>query len=77
MQTHTGAEDYKCYLQNELLSDAKNLYGYTGSLLVNEEFKNFSDAVFTHFRLQYPPPTPEDALLLYFVLKEECDSLCI
>ena len=41
---------------------------YTGDLLVNGVFKNFTDSICREFKLQYPPLTQDDALLLYFII---------
>lgn len=71
----SGAEDYKCFPNNDLIQDAKDLYGYKMHLTVDENFKDFADAVCAQFRLPNPPLTHEDALFMYFVLKNECDSL--
>ena len=72
---NSGAEDYKCIPNSDLLSDAKDLYGYRGSCLVDEDYKHFADAVHIQYGLSYPPLTHEDALYLFFVLKDECDFL--
>ena len=64
--------DHKYPPQNDLLDDAKDLYGYSAFLLVDETFKDFADSVCRHFRLQYPPLSHEDALYIYI---DECRKL--
>ena len=70
----TGAQDYKCPLQSDLLSDAKDLYGHSGNLLVDETFKDFTDSIFREFELHYPPFSHQDALYLYFIITDECKN---
>lgn len=75
MYTYIGAQDFKCQADGDLVHDAVNTYGYRGNLLVDETFKNFADAICVEYRVQYPPLSHEDALFLYFIVKDECDSL--
>ena len=59
---NSGAEDYKCIPNGDLLSDAKDLYAYRRSRLVDKDYKHFADAVITQYGLSYPPSTHEDVL---------------
>ena len=68
-------QDFKCLPNSDLVHDAKNVYGYRGNLLVDETFKEFADSVCVEFQVQYPPLSHEDALYMYFIVKDECDSL--
>ena len=61
-----------CPFDEELLNDAKE--EYTGHLLVNKDYKAYADSVCTHYALNYPPSTPEDAPYMFFVLKDDSDS---
>ena len=54
----TGAVDCKCPFDEELLSDAKEEYGYSGYLFVDEDYKMYADSVCAHFALNYPPNNP-------------------
>ena len=73
----TGSVDCKCPFDEDLLNDAKEEYGYTGHLFVNEDYKVYADSVCTDYALNYPPSTHEDALYMFFVLKDDSDSLII
>ena len=59
----------------DLLNYAKQEYGHSAFLLVDENYKTFVDVVCAHYSLQYPPTTHQDALYQFLVLKDECDSL--
>lgn len=70
-----GAEDYTCPVEGDLLHEAKDTYSYSGELLVNETFKEFADSICREFELHYPPLTHEDALFMYFIIRDECRNL--
>ena len=70
-----GAEDYKCAVDGELLRHAKEEYGYSNNLLVDEDYKSYADTVCTQFGLQYPPTTHDEALQIYFLLVDDYNSL--
>ena len=69
-----GAQDFKCQPDSGLLHDAKDVYGYRGNFLVDETLKAFAHSVCAEYELQYPPLSHEDALYLYFIIKDECEK---
>ena len=69
-----GAVECKCAVDDELLRHAKEEYGYNDNLLVDEDYKNYADAVCTQFGMQYPPTTHEEALQLYFLLIDDYNN---
>ena len=74
---YTGAQDLKCQPARDLLQDARDMFGYTGNILVDKTFKDFADSVCTEYELHYPPESHEDALYMYFIIKDECENLSL
>ena len=73
---YKGAVDCKCPLDDALLSDAREDYGYSAQdLLVDDTYRVYADRVCTEFSIRYPPATQEDALFMYLILKDDSSDL--
>ena len=69
----TDAVDCKHMIDETLLSFAKGQYCCSGQILVDENYRLYANAVCAMYSLSYPPTTHVDALLMYFLLKDDGD----
>ena len=68
----TGACDYKCDVDDELMDYIANLYT-TDTSICSNEFKDYAECVLESYALMYPPTTVSDALELLLVLITEME----
>jgi len=61
-----GAEDHKFMVHNQLLQDAKEMYGFAGNVIVDEEFAAYAEEVVNTNQIVtvYPPSNYYEALTL-------------
>ena len=69
------AEQCKHAYDADIFADAKEQFGYSQCTVVQDHYKAYADTVCNAFGLQCPPVTHQDALFMYFVLKDDGDSL--
>ena len=48
---YTGAQDLKCQSARNHLQDDRDMFGYTGNILVDKTFMDFAESVCTEYEL--------------------------
>ena len=70
-----GYDNFAHDIDDDLLSYAEQEYGYFYNFIVDEDYRSYATAVCEGLQLQYPPENYEDALLLYFILTDDSDTI--
>ena len=50
-----GTEEHKFIVHNQLLQDAKEIHGFAGNVIVDEEFAAYAEEVVNTNQVVYPP----------------------
>jgi len=72
-----GAEDHKFRVHNQLLQDAKELYGFAGNVIVDEEFAAYAEEVVNTNQIVYLPSNYYEALTLYFTQIQDAQEIVV
>jgi len=62
-------------VHNQLLQDAKEMYGFAGNVIVDEEFAAYAEEVVNTNQIVYPPSNYYEALTLYFTLIQDAQEI--